>query len=238
MQNVASGLLKVIHNYHNRHNPTKPFMLRFKSLLLALLLAPLAGHATDISLLFSYQDPNGTVSGDFNLTATAIANDPGAFLATGGSLNLIAPAADGIAGTYQIIPNYSAPNAQYSPTGLFIYDDLVMPGSNPVVTNPGILAFGGSSNGLVPEGSGAELNLFSSGANTYDLYTAANGNYTYSYVFTTPQGSISARIGGNTPSVSGGRNLVAAPEPSTWAIMAGFLLIILCMGRSRAPIRE
>jgi hypothetical protein len=215
-------------------------MIRFKSLLFALLLAPLAGHATEISLLFSYQDPNGTVSGDFTLTATAIANDPGAYIATGGSLNLIAPAADDIAGTYRVIPNYSAPNAQYSQTGMFIYDDLVMPGGSPVVTNPPILAFGGPASGWVPEGNGSELNLFSVGSNTYDLYTASNGNYPYSYVFSTPQGSISASIVG-APSASrpllAPRNLIAAPEPSTWAIMAGFLLIIPCMGRSREAIR-
>jgi hypothetical protein len=210
----------------------KPFILA----LAALALAPLPGRATEISLLFSYQDPNGTVSGDFTLTASAIANDPGAFLATGGSLNLVAPLADGIAGTYQIIPNYSAGNQQYSQTGMFIYDDIVMPGATPVVTNPGILAFGGPKTGWVPEGNGAELNLFSDGPNTYDLYTSSNGGYTYSYVFTTPTGSISAKIG-NTPSVAG-RNLIAAPEPATWAIMAGFLLIILAMGRSREPIRD
>jgi hypothetical protein len=215
-------------------------MTRFKSFILALAaltLAPLAGRATEISLLFSYQDPNGTVSGDFTLTASAIANDPGAYIATGGSLNLIAPVADGIAGTYQIIPNYSGINQQYSQTGMFIYDDIVMPGSNPVVTNPGLLAFGGPQTGWTPEGHGAELNLFSDGPNTYDLYTSTNGSYTYSYVFTTPSGSISADIV-STPSVHSGHSLIAAPEPSTWAIMAGFLLIILCMGRSREAIRD
>jgi hypothetical protein len=220
-------------------------MTPLKTLLLALgalCLAPLAGHAEDISLLFSYQDPNGTVSGDFNLTATAIANDPGAYLATGGSLNLIAPAADGIAGNYTIIPSYSAPNTQYSPTGMFIYDNLVMPGASPVVTNPGLLAFGGPATGLTPEGRGAELNLFSVGDNTYDLYTASNGTYTYSHEFSTPQGSISAQVVTTPPiaahSQLAGRNLVVAAEPSTWAIMAGFLLIILCIGNSRQAIRE
>jgi hypothetical protein len=215
-------------------------MFRFKSLLLALLLAPLAGHATEISLLFSYQDPNGTVSGDFTLPATAVANDPGAYMATGGTLNLLAPSADGIAGTYSIVPNWGGQNAQYSQTGMFIFDDLVMPGGSPVVTNPGILAFGGPASGWVPEGNGSELNLFSVGNNTYDLYTASNGNYPYSYVFSTPQGSISASIVG-APSASrpllAPRNLIAAPEPSAWAIMAGFLLIIPCMGRSREAIR-
>jgi hypothetical protein len=214
-------------------------MIRFKTLFLAfgaLCSLTLAGRATEISLLFSYQDPNGQVTGDFTLTATAVAGDPGAYMATGGSLTLLAPEADGIAGTYSIMPNWGGTSAEYSQSGLFIYDDLVMPGANPVVTNPGILAFGGPTSGWVPEGNGHELNLFSAGANTYDLYTATNGNYNYSYVFTTPSGSISASVI-NTPSISR-HNLIAAPEPSTWAIMAGFLLIILCMGRSREAIRE
>jgi hypothetical protein len=33
-------------------------------------------------------------------------------------------------------------------------------------------------------------------------------------------------------------NLVAAPEPSTWVIMASFLLIALCKFGSMKPIRE
>jgi hypothetical protein len=34
------------------------------------------------------------------------------------------------------------------------------------------------------------------------------------------------------------RSLVAAPEPATWAIMASFLLIVLCKAGSREAIRE
>jgi hypothetical protein len=203
--------------------------------LAGLAISPLAAHATTLSLLFSYEDPNGAVNGDFTLTATAVAGDPGAYLATAGTLDLTAPTADGIAGTYSLVANPGAPNAQNSPTGMFIYDNLVMPGSNPVVTNPGILAFGGSGLGSVPEGKGSELNFFSSGANTYDLYTASNGNYTYSYVFTTPQGSVTAAV--VTPG-GAGRDLVAAPEPATWLIMASFLLIVLCKAGSGQAIRE
>jgi len=215
-------------------------MPRFTTILLALAalaFAPLAGRATEISLLFSYQDPNGTVSGDFTLTATAVSGDPGSYLASAGSLSLLAPVADNIAGNYTLVPNYSGgTNAVYSETGMFIYDDQVMPGTDPVVTNPGLLAFGGPGNGSVPEGKGSELNFFSSGANTYDLYTSSNGSYPYSYVFTTPQGSVSAQViggGSSHHAESLGHSLVAAPEPSTWAIMAGFLLITLVLGRNR-----
>jgi hypothetical protein len=45
---------------------------------------------------------------------------------------------------------------------------------------------------------------------------------------------------GSAPSGSGTvyHNLVAAPEPSTWVIMASFLLIALCKFGSMKPIRE
>jgi hypothetical protein len=217
-----------------------------KQLLLALAvlsIGPLAAHADDISVDFSFDDSNGLVTGDFSLTATAVAGDPGAYLATAGTLDITAPAADGIAGQYQLIQNPNPPNPTYSDTGLFIYDDLVMPGSNPVVTNPGLLAFGGPGLGNVPEGNGAEINFFSSGANVYNLYTGANGSYPYSYVFTAPgQGSVSATVVLASARASTaqaiGRQLVAAPEPSTWLILGSFLLIALGKSNSAKLIRE
>jgi hypothetical protein len=202
--------------------------------LAGLFFGPVAARAVNLSLLFSYEDPNGRVSGDFTLMATAVAGDPGAYLATGGTLDLTAPAADGIAGDYTLVPNPDAPNSLSSATGLFIYDDLVMPGSNPVVTNPGLLAFGGPGLGDVPEGKGTEINLFSSGPNTYDLYTGANGSYPYSYVFTTPQGSITASV--PTPLSGSSRQLIAAPEPSMWVITGSFLVIALRAARRRERV--
>ena len=213
--------------------------------LAGLSIGPLAARATTLSVDFSYEDPNGLVTGDFTLAATAVAGDPGAYLATAGTLDLTAPAADGIAGDYSLVPNSGAPNAQYSPTGLFIYDDLVTPGADPVVTNPGLLAFGGPGLGDVPEGKGSEINFFSNGANTYDLYTGVNGSYPYSYQFTTSpasvtatvyQATVSERIGNSVPQI--GRDLVAAPEPATWLIMGSFLLIALGVVRSREPVRD
>jgi hypothetical protein len=35
--------------------------------LAGLAISPLAAHATTLSLLFSYEDPNGAVNGDFTL---------------------------------------------------------------------------------------------------------------------------------------------------------------------------
>lgn len=214
--------------------------------LASLCIGPLAARAADLSLDFSFNDSNGLVTGDFNLTATAVAGDPGAYVATGGTLDVTAPSSDGIAGDYQLVQNPNGASATLSQTGLFIYDDLVMPGGSPVVTNPGLLAFGGPGLGNVPEGNGVEINFFSSDANTYDLYTGGNGNYDYSYVFTATPGSVTAMVtqGSATAKVlissiqAGGRNLVAAPEPSTWLIMGSFLLIALCKAGSVKAARE
>jgi hypothetical protein len=206
--------------------------------LATLAVAPLAAHATDLSLDFSFDDSNGLVTGDFSLTATAVAGDPGTYLATGGTLDITAPAADGIAGDYKLVQNPGAPNATTSATGLFIYDDLVMPGSNPVVTNPGLLVFGGPGLGNTPEGKGSEVNFFSAGANTYDLYSGANGNYSYSAVFTAPQGgSVSVKVLSASPQLVG-KNLVAAPEPSEWLVMGSFLLIALWKSGTGKAVRE
>ena len=200
--------------------------------LAGTLIGHQAAHASTVSLLFSYDDPNGLVKGDFTLTTTAVAGQAGTFLVTAGTLDLAAPSADGIAGTYSLLTNPSSPGAQYSPTGLFIYDDLVMPGGSPVVTNPGLLAFGGPASIGEPEGTGEEINFFSAGPNTYDLYTGASGGYPYSIQFTanTPSGSssvFSATVSATVvPSPhQAGSNLVAAPEPAAWVIMGAFLLI-------------
>jgi hypothetical protein len=48
---------------------------------------------------------------------------------------------------------------------------------------------------------------------------------------------VSARL--VVSNVPGGlKSLVAAPEPATWLIMGGFLLIALCKARSREAVRE
>ncbi len=210
--------------------------LRYIALaLVGLTLRAFGAPATTISLQFQYTDANGLVHGIATLSAAPFASDPGVYLATAGTLVVTAPALDDIAGRYTLFPNANGLSASYSPTGLFIYDNLVMPGAHPVVTNPGFLGYGGNATGSLPEGRGREINFFSNGANTYDLYTGVNGSYPYMHEFTTTPGS-----GGSlTTHVSGnGVALLAAPEPSTWLIMASFFVIVLRAatqpGRSRA----
>jgi hypothetical protein len=209
----------------------------FRTLLLAFgfSVASLSAHADLLDLNFSFDDSNGLVTGNALLTANPVASDPGAFLATAGTLVITAPTIDGISGDYKLFGNPAAPGSSYSPTGLFIYDNLLLPGANPVVTNPGVLGFGGLASGNVPEGSGREINFFSNGANTYELYTGVSGGYPYSYVYTVPNGTASVSI------VSTGKanaqlasRLVAAPEPATWIIMGSFLLLGLISLRARA----
>src|SRR5471030_1722820 len=103
--------------------------------LAALSSGLLSAHATSLSFGFSFEDANGLVSGEALLEATALSDNSGGFMATAGTLVLTAPAADGIAGTYQLFANPAGANALTSPTGLFIYDDLILPGANPIVTN-------------------------------------------------------------------------------------------------------
>lgn len=156
--------------------------------LVALFTVPLAIHATTIDVDFSYTDGSGLVTGDATLTASLIA--PGEYEATAGSITISAasPADSYIEGTYGLITNPNSPNASYSPSGLFIYDDLVFPGAAPIVTYPGLLGFG-----PLPDG-GAEINFFSEGPNTYDLYTGADGGYPYAYQFTVPDGTATATV--------------------------------------------
>lgn len=115
-------------------------------------------------------------------------------------------------GTYQVYPSSSLPpNSQYSPSGFFIYDNAVLNGQNPFITNPGLLFIG-------PNGFTLELNLFSNGPSspvpngTYQLYDNRGVNL-YGDATLSPISSV--------------------PEVST--ILAG-LLLVLPLGASTLRI--
>jgi hypothetical protein len=202
----------------------------------AMFIGTQSAHADLISLNFSYDDNNGLVTGQALLQCNPVPGELGDFVAMAGTIDIAAPTEDGITGDYTLVANPNGTNATYSQTGLFIYDDQITPGGQPIVTNPGLLAYGGLGSTSVPEGKGVELNLFSQAANTYDLYTGANGGYPYSYVFTIGQNG--ASISAKQVSSGGTSGLVAAPEPATWAIMGSFLLIALCKLPSLKAARE
>ena len=64
--------------------------------------------------------------------------------------------------------NPSPPGQQYSPSGLFIYDDQLLPGQNPLILNGGLLFTSGST----------EVNIFSE-PGTYRYYEGVAGGYPY-----------------------------------------------------------
>jgi len=144
------------------------------ALVLVLGLGPTA-RADLASSGFQVTPPTlaGPVSGDpqftysftsnsplFDATGTLVTTDLGNIgpggsdeqLATSGHISVIGGGYSG--NTFQLIPNPVPPSEQYSPTGYFIYDNLVYPGTNPSVDNGGLL-FG------VP--GSVEINVFSNG---------------------------------------------------------------------------
>ena len=122
--------------------------------------------------------------------------------------NLVGPnfTNDAIAG---LVADPSAPNAQVSADGLFIYDDNYDPthASGVLVSNPGI---------LFDSVGGVEYNLFSNANGSYTLYSAVNGQLS---TFET--------------------GYIAVPEPVTWAMMAlgiGLLGAGLRLGRAKPEL--
>ena len=65
-------------------------------------------------------------------------------------------------GSGGLIPNPTPPGEVLSPSGFFLYDDQLLPGQNPLITNGGLLF---SINGV-------EVNIFSNGPGpgTYEFY--------------------------------------------------------------------
>ena len=80
--------------------------------------------------------------------------------------------------TLSLISNPNPPSETLSPSGFFLYDDQLLPGQNPSITNGGLL-FSIVSPGAY-EGGATEINIFSNGPGpgTY-LYYANNGFNVY-----------------------------------------------------------
>jgi len=158
----------------------------------ALVIAAQA-RASLFEITFTSNDGNTVVSASVDGTLEGA----GVYAATDGTI-IIPVGTPFTAGTYNLIPNPSAPNAVISPDGYFIYDDLVRSGRNPFLTNPGLL-FGSGDNEI-------EINLFSNGASspvpngTYQLYENSGAN------------------------VYGNATISPVPEPTT--MTAGALLLL------------
>ncbi len=119
---------------------------------LLLSLAATAAHATT----FTYSYSGDGVTGSGTLTADLIA--PGEYVAVSGT---DVAAGGGVNGVLTLIVNPGTPDEAYSPSGYFIYDDLLLPDSNPAVTHGGW---------LFTNGAGGEVNIYSNGPADYIYY--------------------------------------------------------------------
>jgi hypothetical protein len=156
----------------------------------AAVVATLASTtASATTFFFSFASNDGAEVATGELSATP--NGDGTFTAVSGAITMVGP--ELISGTGALTPNAGAPGSIISPSGAFIYDDQLLPGQNPSITNPGLLFNVG----------GEDVNLYSNGPSS----PVPNGTY-YLQSFN----------GGYATAV-GQFALTAVPEPAAWALM-------------------
>ncbi len=118
------------------------------------LLLPLAAAAAEATFNFTFQGVDNAATGQ--LVAEDLGD--GRFLATSGDLTVTLGAA---IGSYNLVPGSLTP--VLSPTGTYLFDGIVEPGSDTVFTNGGV----------VFAGSGFEINIYSvaPGEFKFDFFT-------------------------------------------------------------------
>jgi hypothetical protein len=143
------------------------------AIIAVALVIAVQARASLFDITFTSND--GSIVGSGWISGTLNAGGGGVYTATGGSFEITGTGGPAFSQLpYSLIPNPSAPNAAYSPSGFFIYDNQVLTGQNPFLSNPGLL-FGGS-------GDSVEINLFSNGPSsplpngTYQLYQNNGAN--------------------------------------------------------------
>jgi hypothetical protein len=168
---------------------------------------------------FTYSDTAGDMAyGTLDAVNSGLGD--GSLLVVSGTLVVTASANGSGLGTYSLITNPSSPvDSVLSPSGLFIYDDLIYPNNNAYSgVNPGpgssdlnssyLTAWGllfGSETGTT--GSQEEINIWGNGSGNYSFYSAVGGSYTIDQGFPFNPG------GGST------FMLTAVPEPSTLTLL-------------------
>lgn len=105
--------------------------------------------------IFDFTFNIGPDTGYGSLSATD--QGGGVFIATAGTLTVTSI---WDFGTYSLYTDPSAPSEISSPSGFFLFDDLLLPSQNPLITNGGLLFTKG----------GFEINIFSNGADAYQFY--------------------------------------------------------------------
>lgn len=159
-------------------------------------LSPPSAGATDPAFVFSID----LMGNDATATLDAIVLTGGAFLATSGTLHVTAGAD---VGTYSLVAG--GPGAFDSPSGAFVANDVLYPGSNPLLDAYGLLFTGG----------GLEINIFGNSPNNYSFASGNGSNY-------------NVEVTGTPDSVS----LQEAPEPGTLALL-GIGLALLGAGLAK-----
>ena len=143
---AATGDPPDISKLTGRHIMRKLSVIALGFAFSAAVLAATSASATTFLFSYTSNDLSQTASGSLNATLVS----PGEYDATSGSITATGPVVTGV-GT--LIANLSSPNTVNSPSGRFSYDDQLLPASNPVITNGGLLfSIGGS-----------EVNIFSNG---------------------------------------------------------------------------
>jgi|GEM_PF-1568484 hypothetical protein len=129
-------------------------LIGMSSTVLTPLTSQAAAFLAGADPIFTFTDigPGVDISGTLNATLNG---DGTTFTAISGSGTF-----NGIAIT--LIANPNAPGNATSPSGAFFYDDQVLPSSNPILLNGGL---------LFSFGTGLELNIFSNGPNSYQTLT-------------------------------------------------------------------
>jgi hypothetical protein len=149
-------------------------MGKLKMVLMAGLLAVAATRAQASLFDITFTSNDGTTTANATVYADSLGG--GQYEATSGAITVSSPYF--LPAVYSLVPNPNYPSstaALISQSGFFIYDDQVNSGSNPFLTNPGLLFLG-------PDGGNIELNLFSNGPSfpvpggTYQLYDNRGAN--------------------------------------------------------------
>jgi len=131
----------------------------------ALLVGSSGANAALITDDWTWTSASGSGSGVLTYDTSNTSGGPGVFEVVGmaGTINALG---DPSAEVITFVPNPSYPNEILSPTGFFLYDDSILPTSNPLVLNGGLLF----------DASGWEWNIFSTGPSAYTIYNNSGAN--------------------------------------------------------------